>query len=92
MVREPSAPPDAERSHHLSSIQAQIEKIAEQAGVSPEDRQNLEAMLRALHGVGRRRVRLFLQGVKGQSNDPAVRQAADEFLSTAARVWGLWGQ
>lgn len=85
---EPFTPPSADPSHHLSSIQSQVEKIAEQAGVSPENRQNLEAMLRALHGVGRRRVRLFLQGVKGQSNDPAVQKAADEFLTIAARVWG----
>jgi hypothetical protein len=88
MVKEPSTLSDADPSHHLSSIQAQIEKIAKQAGVSPEDRQNLEAMLRALHGVGRRRVKFFLQGVKAQSNDPAVQRAADEFLSIAARVWG----
>ncbi len=88
MVKEPSTPPGPDPSHHLSSIQSQIEKIAEQAGVAPEDRQNLETMLKALHGVGRRRVRLFLQGVKAQSNDPAVQQAADEFLSIASKVWG----
>jgi hypothetical protein len=88
MPKEPLTSPSADPSHHLSAIQSQIEKIAEQAGVRSEDRQDLEAMLRALHGVGRRRVRLFLQGAKAQSNDPEVQQAADDFLSIATRIWG----
>jgi hypothetical protein len=88
MSKKPLVPPlDRGGSHHLS-IQAQIEAIAEQAGVSAENRQNLETMLRALPQRERRRVRLFLQGVKAQSDNQAVQQAAEGFLAVAAKVWG----
>ena len=87
MPRKPLAPPDTEVSHHLSSIQSQIEKMAERAGVPAEDRLSLETMLKALPRPERRRVKLFLEGVKAQSTSEAVRQAADGFLSLAAQAW-----
>ena len=72
----------------LSTIQSKIDKIAEQAGVPAEDRLSLDAMLQALPGRERRRVRLFLQGIKAQSDDHAVQQAADGFLSLTVKAWG----
>ena len=87
MPKKPPPPLGTEVSHHLS-IQSAIEKIAAQAGVPPEVRLNLEAMLEALPQPERRRVRLFLQGVKAQSDNKALQEAADGFLSVAAKVWG----
>ncbi len=68
-------------------IQSKIEEIAEQAGVSFQNGVSLEDMLAALPQPERRRVQLFLQGVKAQSDDRTVQQAADEFLSVASRAW-----
>jgi hypothetical protein len=80
-------PPLDVATHNLF-IQWKIETIAEEAGVSPEDRLSLESMLKALPRPERRRVRLFLQGVKAQSESQAVQQAADDFLSLATKAWG----
>lgn len=87
MPKKRFPPGDADLSHHLSSIQSKIERIAEEAGVPAEDRRTLEAMLQALPQPARRRLRLFLQGVKAQAGSPSVQQAADGFLSLAARMW-----
>ena len=86
MPKEPSPALDAEAAHHLT-IQSKIEAIAEGAGVAPEDRLTLEATLRALPRPERRRVRLYLQGIKAQSGNQAVQDAADGFLSLAAKAW-----
>jgi hypothetical protein len=88
MPKNPLPPGDAELSHHLSFIQSKIESIAEGAGVPVESRSSLEPMLQALPLPARRRVRLFLQGVKAQTNDASVQQAADGFLSLPAEMWG----
>jgi hypothetical protein len=81
-------PLEEEVSHHLLTIQSKIEKMAELAGVSAEDRLSIERVLEALPQPERRRVRLFLQGVQAQSDDEAVQQAAEGFLLIASRVWG----
>ena len=86
MSEKPQPPLDV-ASHHFF-IQSKIETIAEEAGVSAEDRLSLEAMLTALPRPERRRVRLFLQGIKAQSDSHAVQQAADAFLSLASKAWG----
>lgn len=87
MSKEPLGALDGDASHHLS-IQSKIEEMAETAGVSVEDRLNLETLLEALPRRERRRVRLFLEGVKAQSDNPAVQQAADGYLALAAKAWG----
>lgn len=68
-------------------MRSKIAEIAQQSGVSIPDGSRLEDMLAALPLGARRRVQLFLEGVKGQSNDPAVQQEADEFLSIASEAW-----
>lgn len=87
MPKKPLPPVDAELSHYLI-IQSKIEQIAEEAGVPAEDRLSLESMLKAIPRPERRRVRLFLQGVRAQTDSAAVQHAADGFLSLAAKVWG----
>jgi len=86
--KPPPLPVDVELPNLLSFIQSKIETIAEEAGVSAEDRRSLEAMLKALPLPARRRVRLFLQGIKAQTDSPKVQGAAEGFLSLAAKIWG----
>jgi hypothetical protein len=88
MPEKPLPPSDSDLSQHLSLIQSKIETIAEGAGVPPENRSSIEATLKALPLPARRHVRLFLQGVKAQTNDASVQNAADGFLSLAAELWG----
>lgn len=87
MSKEPFAPLDTGASHHLS-IQSKIEEMAATAGVSAEDRLSLETLFVALPRRDRRRVRLFLEGVKAQSDSQAIQQAAQGYLDLAAKAWG----
>ena len=73
----------------LAFFQSKIEEIAREAGVSAHDCASLETMLAALPWEGRRRLRLFLQGVKMQFDNPEVQRAADEFLLLASKVWRI---
>jgi type IV secretory pathway VirB3-like protein len=63
-------------------MQSKIEMIAKQAGVSAEDRLNLETLLTALPRRERRRVRLFWRGSKlNPMTPPSSKQRGSSWPS-----------
>lgn len=86
MSKKPFAPLDPEAPHHLA-IQSKIEEMATIAGVPAEDRLNLETLFLALPRKERRRVRLFLEGVRAQSDSKALHEAVEGYLALAAKAW-----
>ena len=72
---------------HLSALTAKVDEVAERAGVSASDRQDLDRVLAALPWSERRRLGLVLESARVGAESQFLRTAVEMVLERAARVW-----
>ena len=72
---------------HLSTLTAKVDEVAERAGVSASDRQDLDKVLAALPWSERRRLGLVLESARVGAQSEYLRTAVGMILERAAKIW-----
>jgi hypothetical protein len=72
---------------HLSALTAKVDEVAERAGVSASDRQDLDKVLAALPWSERRRLGLVLEGARVGAQSEYLRTAVEMLVERAAKIW-----
>jgi hypothetical protein len=71
----------------LARIQACVDDVADQAGITGQERLNFEDTIEALPSSYRRKLVMILQALKAFNADAGLRRAADAMLTRIAQVW-----